>query len=137
MLHCENFGVDGMQAASGPPMSSMCCRERQLPSLLLSRSTAALFGWLGLKQPMKPCVPLRIPYSDAHLSIRCAKGIFARGTLEGTDRERKTIYHTARQQNRALGPQVYGRYPNPGKHRKSISTIALAGTAKIWLPRWW
>ena len=32
---------------------------------------------------------------------------------------------TAREQNRALGPQVYGRYPNPGKHRKIISTIAL------------
>ena len=38
---------------------------------------------------------------------------------------------TAREQNRALGPQIYGRYPNPGKHRKSISTIALAGSAKI------
>ena len=39
---------------------------------------------------------------------------------------------TAREQNRALGPQVYGRYPNPGKHRKTISTIAFARLAKIW-----
>ena len=44
---------------------------------------------------------------------------------------------TAREQNRALGPQIYGRYPNAGKHRKSISTIALAGSAKIWVPQWW
>ena len=39
---------------------------------------------------------------------------------------------TARAQSRALGPQVYGRYPNPGKHRKIISTIAFARLAKIW-----
>ena len=39
---------------------------------------------------------------------------------------------TAREQNRALGPKVYGRYPNPGKHRKNISTIAFARLAKIW-----
>ena len=39
---------------------------------------------------------------------------------------------TAREQNRALGPPVYGRYPNPGKHRKIISTIAFARLAKIW-----
>ena len=44
---------------------------------------------------------------------------------------------TAREQNRALGPQVYSRYPNPGKHRASISTIAFAGSAKIWAPRGW
>ena len=42
---------------------------------------------------------------------------------------------TAREQNRALGPQVYGRYPNPRKHKKSISTIAFAGSAKNWAPR--
>ena len=35
-----------------------------------------------------------------------------------------------------LGRQVYGRYPNPGKQRKSLSTIAFAGSAKIWVPRW-
>ena len=39
---------------------------------------------------------------------------------------------TAREQNRALGPQVYGRYPNPGKHRKIISTIAFARLVRIW-----
>ena len=39
---------------------------------------------------------------------------------------------TAWEQNRALGPQVYGRYPNPGKHRRIISTIAFARLAKIW-----
>ena len=44
---------------------------------------------------------------------------------------------TAREQNRALGRQVYGRYPKPAKHRKIISTIAFAGSAKIWAPRWW
>ena len=44
---------------------------------------------------------------------------------------------TAREQDRALGPQVYCRYPNLGKHRKSVSTIAFAGSAKIWAPRWW
>ena len=44
---------------------------------------------------------------------------------------------TAREQNRALGRQVYGRYPNLGKHRKIISTMAFAGLAKIWVPRWW
>ena len=27
--------------------------------------------------------------------------------------------------------------PNPAKHRKIISTIAFAGSAKIWAPRWW
>ena len=26
---------------------------------------------------------------------------------------------------------------NPGKHRKIISTIAFAGSAKIWAARWW
>ena len=49
-------------------------------------------------------------------------------------REHKTIYlatTTAPQRNRALGRQVYGRYLNPGKHRKIISTIAFAGSAKI------
>ena len=39
---------------------------------------------------------------------------------------------TAREQNRALGREVYGRYPNPGKHRKIVSTIASAGSAKTW-----
>ena len=39
---------------------------------------------------------------------------------------------TAREQNRALGPQVYGRYRNPEKHRKIISIIAFARLAKIW-----
>ena len=38
---------------------------------------------------------------------------------------------TARERNRALGPQVYRRYPNPGKHRKSISTIPFARSAKF------
>ena len=37
---------------------------------------------------------------------------------------------TAREQNRALGHQLYGRYPYPGKHRKIISTIAFARSAK-------
>ena len=54
-----------------------------------------------------------------------------------TARNAKLSTTTAREQNRALGAQVYGRYPNPGKHRKSISTIAFAGSAKIWAPRWW
>ena len=41
---------------------------------------------------------------------------------------------TAREQNRALGRQVYGRYPNPGTHTgKSylVDTIAFVGSAKI------
>ena len=44
---------------------------------------------------------------------------------------------TAQEQNQALGRQVYGRYPNPEKHRKIISTIAFAGLAKFWALRWW
>ena len=34
-------------------------------------------------------------------------------------------------------PQVYGRYPNLGKHSKIISTIAFLRLAKIRAPRWW
>ena len=44
---------------------------------------------------------------------------------------------TAREQNRALGPHVYGRYPNPTKRRRIISTIAFPGSAKISAPQWW
>ena len=38
---------------------------------------------------------------------------------ESNTRSTKLSTTTAREQNRALGPQVYGRYPNPGKHRKA------------------
>ena len=38
---------------------------------------------------------------------------------------------TAREQNRALGPQVHARYPHPEEYRKIISTIAFVGSAKI------
>ena len=44
---------------------------------------------------------------------------------------------TAREQNRALGPEVYARYPNPGKHRTIILTIAFAGSSKSWASQWW
>ena len=37
---------------------------------------------------------------------------------------------TAQEQNQTLGPQVYGRNPDPGKHRKIISTIAFRGKRK-------
>ena len=62
--------------------------------------------------------------------------------LEGDENFQKTgntelSTTTTREQNRALGRQVYGRYPNPGKDRKTISTIAFAGSAKIWAARWW
>ena len=43
---------------------------------------------------------------------------------------------TAREQNRALGPQAYGRYPNPGKHRKIIVLHSLREIGQN-VPRWW
>ena len=50
---------------------------------------------------------------------------------------RAKLSTSAGEQNRALGSQVYGRYPNPAKPRKHISTIAFAGSARISAPRWW
>ena len=44
--------------------------------------------------------------------------------------EHKLSTTTTREQNRDLGPQAYGRYPDPGKHRKIIATIAFAGSAQ-------
>ena len=53
----------------------------------------------------------------------------SRASLYGSAKRSTT---TTREQNRALGPQVYSRSPNPGKHRKIMSTIAFARLAKIW-----
>ena len=48
---------------------------------------------------------------------------------------------TAREQDRAPGPQVYGKDPqHPGKQEKNFqitSIVAVAGSAETWVPRWW
>ena len=59
-----------------------------------------------------------LPLSAGLVSVNCQGG-------------QKLSITAAQEQNRALGPQVYGRYPNLGKHRKIISTIAFARLAGI------